>query len=204
MKLRWLSLLWLAAPVLAGDALTPQTLAELVSCTSFERYQALQPALLDVVFDKGPDWIRKNTAASQLGVYVYDLTTPITVFGQPVRRLALHKEFVSVPLADGETLAAAAKRLSLKRAPIAVTEQYYRFTGEAGPMLSAYEIAANPLALLLGVPDKTPAQRYLGCTYQPTDEATFLQVARQADAMMQQARHDMDRMMRDEPSPTKD
>ncbi|UGA36013.1 hypothetical protein JOS77_15670 [Chromobacterium haemolyticum] len=77
----WLSLVLLAAaaPAVADKPLTPKALAELVQCASFERYQALQPALLDVVFDKGPAWIRKNEKASSLGVYVYDLQQPIRV-----------------------------------------------------------------------------------------------------------------------------
>ncbi|AXT44958.1 MULTISPECIES: hypothetical protein [Chromobacterium] len=201
----WLSMALLAAtaPALADEALTPQALEELVQCASFERYQALQPALLDVVFDKGPDWIRKNERASTLGVYAYDLKRPIRVFGAETTRLALHKEYVSVPLPSGWTMAEAASRLRLKRAPIKAAEQHYRFVGNDGPMLSAYEMPANPLAALLGAPQGEPL-RYLGCSYNGASEETFLSVAAQADEMMQKARGDMERMLRDVAKPSED
>lgn len=202
----WLSLALLAATASAAadEALTPQALEELVQCASFERYQALQPALLDVVFDKGPDWIRKNEQASTLGVYAYDLKRPIRVFDAETTRLALHKEFVSVPLPSAWTMAEAASRLRLKRAPIRATEQYYRFVGAGGPMLSVYEMSANPLAALLGAPQQGEALRYLGCSYNGADEPTFLSVAAQADEMMQTARSGMERMLRDAAKPSED
>ncbi|KMN37423.1 hypothetical protein VI26_03190 [Chromobacterium sp. LK1] len=201
----WLSLALLAATASAAadEALTPQALEELVQCASFERYQALQPALLDVVFDKGPAWIRKSEQASSLGVYVYDLQRPIRVFGVETTRLALHKEFVSVPLPSAWTMAEAASRLRLKRAPIRATEQYYRFVGNDGPMLSAYQMPANPMAALLGAPQDEPL-RYLGCSYNGAGEEAFLAVAAQADEMMEKARGDMARILRDTAKPSED
>ena len=205
MRTAWLGLALLAAaaPAVADQALTPKALAELVQCASFERYQALQPALLDVVFDKGPAWIRKNEKASSLGVYVYDLQQPIRVFGVEAKQLALHQEFVSVPLPTGWKLADAAAKLQLKRVPVKAAEQHYRFVGGDGPMLSAYEMPANPMAALLGAPQGEPL-RYLGCSYNGASEETFLSVAAQADEMMQKARGDMERMLRDAAKPSED
>ena len=73
-------------------------------------------------------------------------------------------------------MAEAASRLRLKRAPIRATEQYYRFVGNDGPMLSAYQMPANPMAALLGAPQDEPL-RYLGCSYNGAGEEAFLAVA---------------------------
>ncbi|OWY40837.1 hypothetical protein CEK28_00760 [Xenophilus sp. AP218F] len=206
MKAVWLGLACLAAAgsVAANEALTPRNVAELVQCASWERYQALQPALFDLAIDQGPGWMRKNEEASALGLYVYDLDQPLRVFGREFRQLALHKQFVAVPLSGEAPVSGLAASQGMARAPTQGQEQYYRFVGQDGPMLSAYWMSSNPLAAWLGDDEQAKMLPFAGCSYTVASEEEFIAAALQSGDRMKKARAGMEKMMREASQSTED
>lgn len=200
-----LALLWSASsPTLAQSEagefaqdevipLTPQALEDAMSCRSRAALGAFGSALF---FDmKPPAWMREAKDDKQtegmIGLYGYRLSKPVTLFGEPVEAAYFMGDWVVAlwPRAKAMAFIAAQK---LERAPIKVTEQYYRFIDpESGPMLGAFEPTGGAMAAMLerafaGTPALSAKAEFLfvGCNYTPASLADFLDVAGQSEAIL--------------------
>lgn len=204
--------LTLAAPLSARArsdaptiALTPAALGDALSCRSAEAAQAFASALfLDTT---PPTWMRKakgdKATKGMIGLYGYTLRDPVDLLGQKVDRVYFLKDWVLalLPRAQAEAFVTAQR---LKRAPIAITRQYYRFIDpESGPMLGAFEPTGDMVAAMLAgafgekAPPPPPADRlFVGCNYMPASEADFLDAARQSAALVDQATRDVTEAVR--------
>lgn len=179
--------------------LTPRILEQLVECRAprevlGEVGMALfmggtVPAWLTPVDDDGHD--------GMMGLETFDLKEPITVFGAPTTRISFLQEWV-VTERDHDAALAIIQAKGMKRAPIKLTEQYYRFVDpEAGPMLGAFAPTDDALAMLLGMPAETgkPQTMFVGCNYTVVSQDDFLDVASKADAMAGSAGQDIEDML---------
>lgn len=150
-----------AQPDAAAFELTPETLSALAEC------RAPREALGEtgmVLFMSGnlPAWLKPvpdNGHEGMLGLETFELAEPVAVFGKPVTRISFLQEWVVI-----EDTYDAARTLieakGMKRAPIKMTEQYYRFADpESGPMLGAFAPTDNALAMMLGHPRKRGPRR---------------------------------------------
>lgn len=185
-----------AEPEASDDTpLTREELVGLIDCSNRDAYEKM----LYIAIGEAPAWMPRNEEASSLSTYVYDLDKPIEVFGKPRRQVILYKEFVAVPLDDEEDIRQVVQAQSLKRAPIKITRQYYRFIDpDVGPMLSVFELAVDPFAMLLG--GDSERLTYAGCTNALTDEQGFLALAKEADDLMRQMRGEVDTLLPDDNS----
>ncbi len=182
--------------------LTPQVLADLLECKAprdvlGEVGMALfmggtVPAWLKPVEDDGHD--------GMLGLETFELDAPITVFGAPATRIAFLQEWV-VTERPYDAALAAVEAGGMKRAPIKLTEQYYRFTDpESGPMIGVFAPTDDALAMMLGMPAGTekPKTMFVGCNYTVASQAEFLDAAGKADAMAGDAGEDIRDMLEGE------
>lgn len=182
--------------------LTPQILAALVECRAprevlGEVGMALfmggtVPAWLTPVDDDGHD--------GMMGLETFDVKEPITVFGAPTTRISFLQEWV-VTERDYDAALATIQNEGMKRAPIKLTEQYYRFVDpEAGPMVGAFAPTDDALAMLLGMPAETakPKTMFVGCNYTVASQDEFLDAASKADAIAGAAGQDIEGMLEGE------
>ncbi|WPE23903.1 hypothetical protein [Shinella zoogloeoides] len=192
-----------AQPDAAAFELTPETLAALAEC------RAPREALSEtgmVLFMSGslPAWLKPvadNGHEGMLGLETFELAEPVAVFGKPVTRISFLQEWVVI-----EDTYDAARTLieakGMKRAPIKMTEQYYRFADpESGPMLGAFAPTDNALAMMLGAPAETgtPKTMFVGCNYTVASQQEFLDAAGKADATATGAGADIMEMLEGEP-----
>lgn len=192
-----------AQPDAAAFELTPETLSALAECRAPR--QALGETGM-VLFMSGslPAWLKPvadNGHEGMLGLETFELAEPVTVFGKPVTRISFLQEWVVI-----EDTYDAARTLieakGMKRAPIKMTEQYYRFADpESGPMLGAFAPTDNALAMMLGAPAETgtPKTMFVGCNYTVASQQEFLDAASKADATAAGAGADIMEMLEGEP-----
>ena len=179
-------------PADAPAALTPELLSDALSCRSRDALEAFANGLF--LDPKIPAWMKEgapDTATEgMLGIEGYTLTTPASLMGQRVDRVYFLNNWI-VTLWPRKVAEAFIAAHGLKRAPIAITEQYYRFVDpKRGPMLGAFAPTGNATAALLAkafgakAPPPPPADSlFVGCNYAPVSEAEFLAVARRASGM---------------------
>lgn len=187
----------------ASFELTPQMLAALAECRAprdvlGEVGMALfmggtVPTWLTPVDDDGHD--------GMMGLETFDLKEPIIVFGAPATRIAFLQEWV-VTERNYDAALTTIQAEGMKRAPIKLTEQYYRFVDpESGPMLGAFAPTDNALAMMLGVPAdaEKPKTMFVGCSYAIASQEEFLDAASKADAMAGDAGNDIKEMLEGDP-----
>lgn len=183
--------------------LTPQILAALAEC------RAPRDVLGDVgmaLFMGGtaPGWltpVENDGHDGMMGLETFDLKQPITVFGASTTRISFLQEWV-VTEREYDAALATIQHDGMKRAPIKLTEQYYRFVDpEAGPMIGAFAPTDDALAVLLGMPAETgkPKTMFVGCNYAVASQDEFLDAAGKADAMAGAAGQDIEDMLEGEP-----
>lgn len=183
--------------------LTPQTLVDLVECRASHDVLADTGARL-FAGRKPPPWMRalhRDGHDGMIGLVTFRLSKPVTVFGAPVDRISFLKEWVVIERPRDAALATVAAE-RLRRAPIQLTEQYYRFVDpEDGPMLGAFVPADDMFAVLLGgdAEREDPGSLFLGCRYAAASEAEFLEAARKADGIGRKAATDIKRMLQGQP-----
>ncbi|MFG6284008.1 hypothetical protein [Sphingomonas sp. S6] len=184
----------LALPSLAEAqaALTPELLGDALSCRSRDALEAFANGLF--LDPKIPAWMKEGApdkaTEGMLGIEGYTLTTPASLMGQRVDRVYFLNNWI-VTLWPRKVAEAFIAAHALKRAPMAITEQYYRFVDpKSGPMLGAFAPTGNATAALLAkafgakAPPPPPADSlFVGCNYAPVSEAEFLAVARRASGM---------------------
>jgi hypothetical protein len=199
------------APVRAEDIpaapdtfeLTPQVLADLAECKAprdvLDKFGMMLfmggtvPTWLKPIDDDGHD--------GMLGLETFELDVPVTVFGAPTTRIAFLQEWVVIERPYDAALATILTE-SMKRAPIKLTEQYYRFVDpESGPMIGAFAPTDDALAMMLGMPAGTekPKTMFVGCNYTVASQAEFLDATGKADAMAGDAGKDIKNMLEGEP-----
>jgi len=184
----------LALPSLAEAqaALTPELLGDALSCRSRDALEAFANGLF--LDPKIPAWMKEGApdkaTEGMLGIEGYTLTTPASLMGQRVDRVYFLNNWI-VTLWPRKVAEAFIAAHALKRAPMAITEQYYRFVDpKSGPMLGAFAPTGNATAARLAkafgakAPPPPPADSlFVGCNYAPVSEAEFLAVARRASGM---------------------
>ena len=194
--------LLLAAPAVAAEPeLSPEALQRTIECRGD---LATLGAFGEALFSnkQRPAWLKPvsdNRHPGMLGLWTYRLDRPIEVFGRSVDTLSFLKQWVVVEL-PREAADAIVRDQKLERAPIRITEQYYRFiTDEEGPMLGAFAPTDNSLELLFGgeaKPDAANTTLFVGCNYTPVSKAEFLAVAAQADAIVSRSAKALDETLK--------
>ena len=183
--------------------LTPETLSALAECRT-PREVLGEAAMALFMGGSLPAWLKPvadNGHEGMLGLETFELAEPVTVFGKPVTRIAFLQEWVVIE----DTYDAAQTLIEakgMKRAPIKMTEQYYRFVDpESGPMLGAFAPTDNALAMMLGAPAETgtPKTMFVGCNYTVASQQEFLDAAGKADATAAGAGADIMEMLEGEP-----
>ena len=158
-------------PDAAAFELTPRTLSSLAECRA-PREVLGETGMALFMSGNLPAWLKPvadNGHEGMLGLETFELAEPVTVFGRPVTRISFLQEWVVIEEAyDSARTLIEAK--GMKRAPIKMTEQYYRFVDpESGPMLGAFAPTDNALAMMLGAPAETgnPQTMFVGCNNRP-------------------------------------
>ncbi len=181
-------------------ALTPELLGDALSCRSRDALWAFADALF--LDPKPPAWMREVTddkaTKGMLGIAGYRLVTPISLLGQRVDRVYFLNDWI-VTLWPRKVAEAFVAAQGMKRAPVAATEQYYRFLDpNSGPMLGAFAPTGHATAAMLAqafgakTPPPPPADSlFVGCNYASASEAAFLSLARRASGMAADASRDV-------------
>jgi hypothetical protein len=176
--------------------LTPDTLGDALSCRSHPAAVAFATALF--LQGKPPAWMREIKDSKEtegvIGLYGFTLSKPVALLGEQVSTAYFLKDWV-VTLWPRDKAAAFIAAQKMERAPIKITEQYYRFVDpETGPMLGAYEPTGGSIEAALAkafggeAPPSPPAdQLFVGCNYTPASQADFLEAAAQSEAMLRDA-----------------
>lgn len=145
----------------ATAALTPKLLGDALSCRSRDAVEAFAEALF--LDQQPPAWMHEakddKDTEGMLGLYGYTLAKPTSLLGQRVERVYFMNDWI-VTLWPRKMAEAFVTAHAMKRAPIAVTEQYYSFIDhESGPMLGAFAPTGNAIAAMDGqsVRRKSPA-----------------------------------------------
>lgn len=186
----------------AGETipLSPETLGDALSCRSHPAAGAFASALF--LESKPPTWMREIKDSKEtdgmIGLYGFKLSTPVSLLGEPVTTVYFLQDWV-VTLWPRDKATAFFKTQKMERAPIEVTEQYYRFIDpETGPMLGAFEPTSGALSAMFAkafgakVPQSTASDSlFVGCNYTPASQADFLEAAAQSGARVEAAAKDM-------------
>ncbi|KTT74675.1 hypothetical protein [Sphingomonas endophytica] len=184
----------------ATAPLTPEMLGDALSCRSRDALWAFADALFR---DPGsPAWMQEMpddpATKGMLGVAGYKLAMPVLLLGQRVDRVYFLNDWI-VTLWPRKVAEAFVAAQSMKRAPITVTEQYYRFIDpDDGPMLGAFAPTGNTTAALLAKalgaktsPPPPATSLFVGCNYAAVSEAKFLDLARRASGLATDASRDV-------------
>ncbi|MFV0625428.1 hypothetical protein ACBY01_15645 [Sphingomonas sp. ac-8] len=190
----------------ADPALVPATLSDALSCKSHVAALAFGYALF--LEGKTPKWMSRITdkdknVGGMIGLYGYRLQKPVTLFEETVDRIYFMKDWV-VTLWPRARAEAFIREQKLARAPIRMTQQYYRFLDpESGPMLGVFEPTGGAIASLLarslGAEAEAPPPSdvlFVGCNYAPVTQREFLEAAGHADAMADRAARNVGEMMK--------
>jgi len=179
----------------APPPFTPEVVQKLVECrgsmTDLFSYAGM------LFSDHPPAWITPisdNGHSGMASLWSYQLGKPVTVFGQSIDRLSLMKNWIVVELPRAAAMAII-RQQHMERAPIAATEQYFRFVDDRkGPMRGAFAPTDDVIATaILGnrAPRKEAGTLFVGCNYSVVSKAEFLAAAKQADRMMGKAGADL-------------
>ena len=172
----------------AEPASVAEALPAILGCADPTGFQALADTLFT---DAWPDGLTRQEAEGEpLGYMGYRLAHPVDFHGRSVREIGFVQDWIVTPLprADAQALAA---ELQLERAPMASTEQHFRFVdGQEGPMFSVFELG-DAFAALFAEDAPPSAVMYAGCNYRATSRADFLAQAAQADDRIGQMRSEI-------------
>jgi hypothetical protein len=225
----WLVLKAMAAAALAASASvaqaqdepgpTPASLTQVLSCQSRDALGTFGELLF--LQNRPPAWMRPaeppKALEGMMGVYGFAVGGNVSVFGEPVDHVYFMKEWVLalLPRASAERVIRAQR---MERAPVAVTEQFYRFVDpEVGPMIGGFAPTGDAMAKVLmdafGGDATPPAEAppppaaemlLVGCNYTVASQEDFLAAARGAEETMHKAGADLRRMAKEgEPDPTR-
>jgi len=161
-----------------------------------------------------PDWMRDyegKEAEGMIGVYGYQLRTPIPFFGYSIDKVFFMKDWIVTVLSRQEAWAFISAQ-HLERAPIRATEQYFRFVDpDEGPMLGAFEptgnLLANSLAAAFGgepSPSSPAETLFVGCNYTLASREGFLEMAARADGLFAKSTRDIGEMVSEGTPATED
>jgi hypothetical protein len=204
------------APAEALPSPTPASLTQILSCQSRDALDMLAERLF--LTNDPPPWMHPAEPPAVLdgmiGLYGFAVDGDVRLFGETVDHVYFMKDWVValLPRARAERLIRAQK---MQRAPITVTEQYYRFVNpEVGPMIGAFAPTGDALAQMLldafgddpaarpaTPPSPAPTMLLVGCNYMVASEADFLAAARNAAETVRKAGADLRRMGKDAPRP---
>ncbi|MDP9588166.1 UNVERIFIED_ORG: hypothetical protein J2W19_000712 [Shinella zoogloeoides] len=183
--------------------LTPEILAALAECRA-PRETLGEAGMALFMGGTIPDWLSPvddDGHDGMMGLETFDLKKPITVFGASATRIAFLQEWV-VTERDYDAAHATIRTQDMKRAPIKLTEQYYRFVDpESGPMIGAFAPTDDALAMMFGMPADAgkPKTMFVGCNYTVASQKDFLDAAAKADSMAGDAGQDIQEMLEGEP-----
>jgi len=190
---------------------TPAALTQLLSCQSRDALGTFAELLF--LQNRPPAWMRESKLPKALdgmiGLYGFAVEGNVSVFGEPVDHVYFMSDWVValLPRASAERVIAAQK---MTRAPIAITEQYYRFIDpETGPMIGGFaptgDAMANMLVNAFGSdpaaksakvpPSPDPKMLLVGCNYAVATQEDFLDAARGAEDTVHKAGVDIRRMV---------
>ncbi|MEG8058717.1 hypothetical protein [Sphingomonas faeni] len=189
---------------------TPASLTQVLSCQSRDALGTFAELLF--LQYRPPAWMRPSKLPKALdgmiGLYGFAVEGNVSVFEEPVDHVYFMSDWVValLPRASAERVIAAQK---MTRAPIAITEQYYRFVDpETGPMIGGFAPTVDAMAKMLvdafggdpaaksaKVPPSTdPKMLLVGCNYAVASQEDFLDAARGAEDTMRKAGADIRRM----------
>ena len=204
----------------AEDAPVPTTasLTQALSCQSRDALGTFGEVLF--LQDRPPHWMHPSALPKALdgmiGVYGFAVEGRVSVFGEPVDHVYFMNDWVLalLPRASAERIIHAQQ---MTRAPIAVTEQYYRFVDpEVGPMIGGFAPTGDAMAKMMidafgggrarrpadTVPPSQADMLLVGCNYTVASQADFLAAARSAEDIVRKAGADLRGMVEaDEPRP---
>lgn len=197
---------------------TPASLTQALSCQSRDAVGTFGELLF--LQDRPPHWMHPSALPKALdgmiGVYGYAVEGRVSVFGEPVDHVYFMNDWVValLPRATAERIIHAEQ---MARAPIAVTEQYYRFVDPAvRPMIGSFAPTGDAMAKMMidafgGGRAPPPTERapppradmlLVGCNYTVASQADFLAAARSAEDIVRKAGADLRGMVEaDEPRP---
>lgn len=198
-----------------APAPTPASLTQILSCRSRDALGLLAERLF--LANDPPAWMHPieppKALEGMIGLYGFSVDGDVSLFGEPVDHIYFMKDWVValLPRARVERLIRARK---MQRAPIAITEQYYRFVDpEVGPMIGAFAPTGDALAKMLidafgddpaaqaaTPPPPAPAMLLVGCNYTVASQADFLAAARDAGETTRKAGADLRRMAKESQS----
>lgn len=187
---------------------TPAMLTQVLSCQSRDALGTFGELLF--LQNRPPAWMHTSELPKSLdgmiGLYGFAVDGPVSVYGEPVDHVYFMKDWVValLPRASAERVIRAQ---ALQRAPIAVTEQYYRFVDpEVGPMIGGFAPTGDALATMLidafggdptakaTVTRSSPDMLLVGCNYTVASQEDFLSAARGAEETIRKAGSDIRNM----------
>lgn len=190
---------------------SPALLTQALSCQSREALGSFGELLF--LQDRPPAWMRPSALPEALegmiGLYGFALKADVRLFGEPVGHVYFMDDWV-VALLPRATAERIVRAQDMQRAPVAATEQYYRFVDpEQGPMIGAFaptgDALANVLAGAFGgsaasqphgaLPPPKPDVLLVGCNYAVASEEDFLAAARGAGETLRKVGDDLRRMI---------
>jgi hypothetical protein len=195
---------------------TSASLTQVLSCQSRDALGTFAELLF--LQNRPPAWMRPSELPEALdgmfGLYGFAVEGNVSAFGERVDHVYFMQDWVValLPRASAEQVIRAQK---MERAPIAATEQYYRFVDpEVGPMLGGFAPTGDAVAKMVidafgGDAAPTPAKAspspdldmlLVGCNYTVASREDFLAVARGAGETMRKAGADL-RQMAEEGKP---
>ena len=190
---------------------TPASLTQVLSCQSRDALGTFAELLF--LQNRPPAWMRPSKLPTALdgmiGLYGFAVEGNVSVFGEPVDHVYFMSDWVValLPRASAERVIAAQK---MTRAPIAMTEQYYRFVDpEIGPMIGGFASTGDAMAKVFvdafggdpgaktvkEPPSPDTKMLLVGCNYAVASQEDFLAAARGAEDTMRKAGADIRRMV---------
>jgi hypothetical protein len=191
---------------------TPASLTQVLSCQSRDALGTFAELLF--LQNRPPAWMRPSKLPKALdgmiGLYGFAVKGNVSVFGEPVDHVYFISDWVValLPRASAERVIATQK---MTRAPIAITEQYYRFVDpETGPMIGGFAPTGDAMSKVFvdafgdpaaktakRPPSPDPKMLLVGCNYTMASQEDFLAAARGAEDTMRKAGADIRRMVED-------
>lgn len=184
---------------------TPAMLTQVLSCQSRDALGTFGELLF--LQNRPPAWMHTSELPKSLdgmiGLYGFAVDGSVSVYGEPVDHVYFMKDWVValLPRARAERVIRAQ---AMQRAPIEVTEQYYRFVDpEVGPMIGGFAPTGDALARMLidafgGDPAAkatetrpSPDMLLVGCNYTVASQEDFLTAARGAEETIRKAGSDI-------------
>ncbi|MEG3088301.1 hypothetical protein [Sphingomonas sp. PB4P5] len=130
---------------------TPASLTHVLSCQSRDALGTFAELLF--LQNSPPAWMRPAELPKALdgmtGLYGFAVDGNVAVFGEPADHVYFMQDWIValLPRASAQRIIQAQK---MERAPIAITQQYYRFVDpEVGPMIGAFAPTGDAVTKLL-------------------------------------------------------